>query len=183
MLKDSIKSALKSNLGIILSVKDLAVICDHRLGHESGPGIRDAIRTLINEGCPIGARSTGYYWITTKTQLEEYTGSLQARCDAISKRIGAVVKAYKGERNSRHLNSDLSLRSRCMAYVVYLAEESGIPYQAVWALAYRKLTKLTGVDTCTLPSWYRGSILNYLINRGLGAALYECLDELEETLL
>jgi hypothetical protein len=67
--------------------------------------------------------------------------------------------------------------------VVHIAETTNIPYQAVWTMAYRKLQKLTGLDLVNLPEWYKGSVLNFVVNRGLATNLYAVLYELEGVLV
>jgi hypothetical protein len=141
------------------------------------------IRELIDEGQPIGSCQAGYFRINTRGELEDYLESLQARCDGIQSRINDVTDAYMSEINSRHTNPGIPMKDRCRFYVVYIAETCKIPYQAVWTMAYRKLQKLTGLNLVNLPSWYRGSVLNFVSQNDLMNHLYQVLTDLEEVLI
>lgn len=97
-------------------------------------------------------------------------------------RMHKVTRAYEAERNARHTDISIPVKDRCRYYVVYLAESCGIPYQAVYAMAYRYLYKKHGIDTVKLPAHYRGSVLNFLDNKGLCGMLYNTLSDLEGVL-
>jgi hypothetical protein len=151
--------------------------------HESAPAVRKVIRELIAEGAPIGSDVNGYYMITEREEFEDVLESLQSRCDAIQSRIVDITGAYNAMRDSRHTDTTLDIKDRCRYFVIYIAETANIPYQAVWTMAYRKLQKLTKVDLVTLPSWYQGSILNYVVNKNMANDLYSVLEGLEGVLL
>ena len=151
--------------------------------YETKPQVRKLIRELISEGCPIGSNNTGYFWIKNRIQLEDCLEDLQSRCDALQKRIVDITYSYKMERASLHLDTHLFIKDRCRYFVIYIAEAAGIPYQAVWTMAYRKLQKLTGVDLVNLPAWYEGSVLNYCGNKNITWQLYAVLEHLERGLI
>jgi len=166
-----------------LTAKQIATCCNFHISHDTVPNIRHIIRELITEGMPIGSDNHGYFLISDRDELEDTLEGLQSRCDAIQARIVGITNAYTTIVNSRHLNTDYCMKDRCRFYVIYIAETSSIPYQAVWTMAYRKLQKGTGVDLVNLPSWYQGSVLNYVENQGLTSDLYFELSKLEGVLI
>ncbi len=151
--------------------------------HSTAPNVRKAIRELIADGCPIGSDNSGYYTITEREEYEDVLEGLQSRCDAIQERIVDTTKAYNMMRDSRHTDITVDIKDRCRYFVIYIAETANIPYQAVWTMAYRKLQKLTGVNLVTLPKWYQGSVLNYVVNKNMAKDLYSVLEGLEGVLL
>jgi hypothetical protein len=165
------------------SVKELAELFHVPLGHETGVNIRKAIRELIRGGCPIGSCTSGYFWINSRRDLDDYLENIQGRIDAMQERISDIVRGYEFARNTRHTDPNLSYKDRCRYFVIYLAETACIPYQAVWSIAYRKFSKVTKVDTVNLPSWYQGSVLNYINSQGMTPTLYGILQELETMLV
>lgn len=177
--KEDVREVLEC-AGQEINAKGIAKICGHNVTHDTAPGVRVAIRELIEDGVPVGANAKGYFLIKDKHILDDYLESLQSRCDAIQKRIANVTSAYNSVRNSRHLDKSYSLKDRCRMYVIYLAESAGIPYQAIWSLAYRRFEKTTGISTTNLPDWYNGSVLNFINNKGKALELYACLCKLEE---
>lgn len=184
VIKDEIKYAIQNTTGEDrITAGELAVHADHKVYHQTAPAIRAAVRRLIDEGIPIGSDQCGYFLITEHEQLEDTLEGLQSRCDALQGRITAITKAYHQVVNSRHKDKNLSYKDRCRFYVIYLAETACLPYQAVWAMAYRKLQKLTGIDLVNLPKWYQGSILNYVTNQGIENQLYAVLSGLERVLV
>jgi hypothetical protein len=183
-LKLNIKIVLKSATGDSRwTATELAGFMEIKPSHQTVPAIRKIVRELIEEGSPIGSDSQGFFTITKRDQLEDVLEGLQSRCDAIQSRITAITKAYNGVMNSRHTDASLSLKDRCRYFVIYIAETAGLPYQAVWTMAYRKLQKITGVDLVNLPAWYQGSVLNYCVNQGITDELYSVLINLEGGLI
>lgn len=180
-MKELIQSDVKRNYRV--TAYELAEIAGMNISHATVPNVRAIIRELIDDGVPIGSDNEGYFMITERAQLEDVLGNLQSRCDAIQKRIVGITKAYNGVMNNRHTDEGLSMKDRCRYYVIYIAETSGIPYQAIWTMAYRKLQKITGVDLVNLPAWYQGSVLNYCVNKELVAGLYTVLVDLERSLI
>lgn len=165
------------------TVKDLAAALGTHSSHDTVPHVRQLIRDLIKQGCPIASCQHGYFWISNRDELEDYREVLQGRIDAMANRLAHVTKAYEQERNARHRRADLPLKDRCRHYVIYLAETMTIPYQAVWSMAYRKFSKTTKIDTVNLPEHYTGSVLNYINNLGRCNDLYGVLKEIEEVLI
>ena len=183
-MKQAVKDIIELFInGMHITSKGIASYMNKRIGHDTVPAVRNIIRELINEGCPIGSDRHGYFLITNRDELEDTLEGLQSRCDAIQARIVGITNAYTTIVNSRHLNTDYCMKDRCRFYVIYIAETSSIPYQAVWTMAYRKLQKGTGVDLVNLPSWYQGSVLNYVENQGLTSDLYFELSKLEGVLI
>lgn len=166
-----------------LPAKELVDHLDTMEMHDTCPMIRKLIRELIEDGEPIASCKEGYYRISTKVELDDYLESLQSRCDGIHERIVNVTNAYTSELNSRHLNARIPMKDRCRYYAIYLAETLHLPYQALYAMAYRKVSKITGLDLANLPSHYRGSVLNYISNNNSLGVLYDVLEELEEVLV
>jgi len=166
-----------------MTAKELAECAGTIPKHDTVPKVRAAIRGLIKKGMPIGSDSRGYFLITNQEEFENTLGSLQSRCDALQERIIDITKSYHAIRNNRHMDTDLLLKDRCRYYVIYLAETTCIPYQAVWSMAYRKLQRATGIDLVNLPEWYQGSTLNYISNIRLEDKLYAVLSELERVLV
>ena len=184
IMKHEVKKVLA---GVVGANRKTAVQLSFEVGfaptHETAPMIRKVIRDLISEGTPIGSDHLGFYTITEREEYEDVLEGLQSRCDALQGRITDVTKAYNTMRDSRHLDTGLDVKDRCRFFVIYIAETAAIPYQAVWTMAYRKLQKLTGVDLVRLPEWYQGSILNYVVNKGMAKDLYSVLEGLEGVLL
>ena len=183
-MKEMIKYSLQNTLGERrMTAIDLANYSAHKISHQTAPAVRNVVRLLIEDGCPIGSDQRGYFWITEREQLEDTLEGLQSRCDAIQGRIVGITKAYNDARDNLHRNTDIPYKDRCRYFVIYIAETTNIPYQAVWSMAYRKLQKLTGIDLVNLPEWYQGSILNYVNNQGIANQLYAVLSGLEMVLV
>jgi hypothetical protein len=183
--REQIRGILNNNQGheFAITVKEIADELGVKLRHDTGSEIRILIRELIADGEPIGSGHDGYYRITCKEELDDYLESLQGRIDAIQDRIVDVSNAYTSEMDDRHLNTRIPIKDRCRYFAIFLAEKLNLPYQAVYTMAYRKLSKETGVDLVNLPKHYRGSVLNYISNRGMGAELYDVLAILESALV
>lgn len=182
-MKSRIRELLLRQKGYQFTVKEIASQLKLPVTHDTAPNIRKAIRELIEGGCPIGANTCGYFWLENKAMLEDYLENLQSRCDAIQERIVNVTRAYEGVRNRRHLDMSLPQKDRCRHYVIYIAETASIPYQAVWRLAYTKVSRVTKTDLVNLPSWYKGSTLNYCANKGYLEYLFMALEDLEKGIL
>jgi len=183
-MKQDVQRVLLSVVGHErLTAKEIAFHAGITNTHDTAPAVRKHIRNLIADGSPIGSDGSGFYMITEREEYEDVLEGLQSRCDAIQKRIVDITGAYNAMRDSRHTDVNLDIKDRCRYFVIYIAETANIPYQAVWTMAYRKLQKLTKVDLCTLPDWYQGSILNYVVNKGMAKDLYSVLQELEGVLL
>lgn len=184
-LKQDIAEVLETSLGAAdtYTVKELAMMLGIDMAHETGPKIRKAIRELVFDGYPIASCGNGYYRIRRRVELDEYVTDLQIRVDSIVSRMHAVTQAYQHERDSRHTDPNISVKDRCRYFVIYLAETCKVPYQAVYAMAYRRLGKIHGIDTVNLPAHYQGSVLNYLDNYGYCNQLFTILQDLEEVLV
>ena len=183
MMKALVLEGIRISSEDRITALELANFSGIRVTHDTAPKVRSYIRELIAEGNPIGSDTRGYYIITERDELEDVLESLQSRCDAIQERITNITNAYAGVRASRHLDLGLHVKDRCRYYVIHIAETTGIPYQAVWTMAYRKLQKLTGLDLVNLPEWYKGSVLNYVVNNGIDNELYAVLHGLEGVLV
>ena len=182
-MKNVIENLLKHVTGSErITARMLADMSGILPSHQTIPRVRKIIRKMIAEGTPVGSDATGFFMITEHDELEDVLEGLQMRCDALQERIVDITKAYTKVRDSLHLNMDLDIKDRCRYFVIYIAETSKIPYQAVWTMAYRKLQKRTGVDLVNLPLWYQGSVLNYVTTQGLIDQLYEVLSTLEGVL-
>ena len=183
-MKQLIQEALLEVVGDDrITAWQLAVAAGINITHGTAPRVRKTIRDLIAEGTPIGSDHLGFYMITEREEYEDVLEGLQSRCDALQGRIADVTKAYNAMRDSRHTDTTIDIKDRCRYFVIYIAETAAIPYQAVWTMAYRKLQKLTGVDLVKLPDWYQGSVLNYVVNKGMANDLYSVLHGLEGVLL
>ncbi len=181
------EKVLRSLIGIVGEKRMTACEINYEVkGRYSGAThttVRKAIRDLIADGTPIGSDQGGFYLITEREEYEDVLEGLQARCDAIQQRIADITTAYTMLRASRHADVTVDIKDRCRFYVNHIAETTNIPYQAVYVLAYRKLQKITKIDLVTLPDWYQGSVLNFVVNKGHGKTLYSVLEELEKGLV
>jgi hypothetical protein len=182
-MKEAILNEITDYPGDRITALQLANYAGISVSHETAPRVRSFIRELIADGNPIGSDNRGYFIITERAELEDTLESLQSRCDAIQNRINNITAAYSAVRANRYKDTTLDIKDRCRYYVVHIAETTNIPYQAVWTMAYRKLQKITGVDLVNLPEWYKGSVLNFVVNRGLADELYTVLYVLEGALV
>jgi len=184
MIKEEVKGIIEEGTyQCPIPSKDISECIDRIPTHDTVPTVRKVIRELIKDGCPIGSNREGYFLIRNREELESALESLQSRCDKIQERITNIINAYHKCMHSRHLNLNYHLKDRCRFYVIYLAESTGIPYRAIWTMAYRRLQKETGVDLVNLPAWYKGSVLNYCKNNNILHELYSVLYAMEGDLI
>lgn len=180
------ETVLRSLVGVVghkrITARDIAVMSG-TTDSNTYPSVRKVIRDLIADGTPIGSDHGGFYMITEREEYEDVLEGLQARCDGIQQRIRDITSAYIMLRGSRHVDNSIDIKDRIRFYVIFIAETATIPYQSVWTMAYRKLQKQTKVDLVNLPDWYSGSVLNYVVNKGMAQDLYDVLEGLELVLL
>jgi len=185
-MKTSILRSLKNVTGNMRkTARELAIDAGISAFSEkdSFPSVRKTVRKLIAEGAPIGSDGSGFYMITEHDELEDVLEMLQSRCDALQQRIVGITNAYTDMRDARHLDDFYPVKDRCRFFVIYIAETSKIPYQAVWTMAYRKLQKQIKIDLVNLPAWYRGSVINYVSIQGYLKELYDVFLQLEKELI
>lgn len=97
MIKDRLLRILQAHQGVenAITSKELSQALGIR-DSAAQPVTRGLIRRMIeSEGWPVGACSSGYFWITTKTELAEYLGELSGRMAGIMKRRLMVEENYR----------------------------------------------------------------------------------------